>query len=62
MSEGPAAVVAGSLGVFGGTMTEPKSTSTQCDAAVPSRPIGRVRSSRRLPMIPVAIASSWRSE
>ena len=30
------------------TMTEPKSTRTQCDAAVPSRPIGLVRSSRRL--------------
>ena len=38
------------------TMTDPKSTSTQCDAAVPSRPIGLVFSSRRLPMMPSAIA------
>ena len=39
------------------TMTDPKSTRTQCDAAVPSRPIGLVFSSRRLAMIPLAIAS-----
>ena len=38
------------------TITDPKSTRIQCDAAVPSRPIGFVRSSRRLPMIPSAIA------
>ena len=32
---------------------EPKSTRTQCDAAVPSRPIGFVFSSRRLRDDPV---------
>ncbi len=44
------------------TITEPKSTRTQCEAAVPSRPIGLVFSSRRLEMIPSAIASSCRSD
>ena len=44
------------------TITDPKSTRTQCDAAVPSRPIGLVFSSRRLPMIPSAMAASCRSE
>ena len=44
------------------TITAPKSISTQCDAARPSRPIGFVFSSRRLPMIPLAMASSCRSD
>jgi hypothetical protein len=41
---------------------EPKSSRTQCDAAVPSRPIGRIRSVAKRSMMPSAIASSWRSD
>ena len=44
------------------TTTEPKSTSTQCDAAVPSRPNAWIFSSRIPETTPSAMASSCRSE
>ena len=44
------------------TMTPPKSTSSQCEPASPSRESGVSPSSLRPSMMPSAMALSWRSE